>query len=429
MHCTRKSEGNVTGRRLPAIRTALAIALVGASGLWAGAAQAASISSIYGVKLSIGASAQGQRNSRLFQINAATNTVNSIVVARLGGATVYLDGLAISSTGDLYGFVADNAAGTGNVDGLTPPATPAQAPNNYRSRLVSVDPATGTLTAVGAQRTGAVHSGAAFNLADQLWALNHYATTLERIDPATGTVLQTVPVTLPAGGAWPNTLTADLAFDVDDTAFLALGADIYRVDLATGNATLVVNRPADGYLALGFYRNNEVWSIEANGLDDVRYAASGDVSAWTAVPGLGDLSTTVGNANSGAMDFASVPNRVTATPDAYALDVNSPGITLNPLARASNVRNWPMTLNVLTGPTQGTLDTSGTLPVYIPAPNYVGPDSFTYQACTLPTGTCATTTVSLTVRAAPVAVPTLGTAGLASMALWMAWLGRRRRRH
>ena len=252
MHYTRTSEGGSANRRPFFTHTALAIALASTCGLWAGAAQAASVSSIYGVKLSIGTSTQGQRNARLFQIDAATNTVNSVVVARLGGAAVYLDGLAISSAGDLYGFVMDNAAGTGNVDGLTPPATPAQTPANYRSQLVSVDPASGTLTAVGAQRTGAVHSSAAFNLADQLWALNHYAMALERIDVASGAVLQTLPIALPAGRAWSNTLTADLAFDVDDTAFLVLGPDAYRVDMATGTATLVANRAGEGYLALGF---------------------------------------------------------------------------------------------------------------------------------------------------------------------------------
>lgn len=90
------------------------------------------------------------------------------------------------------------------------------------------------------------------------------------------------------------------------------------------------------------------------------------------------------------------PQPPDAVDDSAATDKNTP-VNIDVLANDSDPNGDPLTVQNVSDPPNGTVVNNGTSVTYDPDPNFVGTDSFTYQACD-PGGLCDTATVTVTVR-------------------------------
>lgn len=413
---------------LPTISRLRALILAVGLGLLGTAAQA----QVYGLKARGDGSGQF-RNSVLFTVTPATptpvtGTLNAVTTApvTLGGSGVLADGLAINSRLELFAYVNSDLSFT---------------PSGSTAQLVSLDKATGVATAIGGPLGNAWITGAAFDMNDRLWVLSWQSGPVQQlmqIDPATGSVVGS-PVNL-TGVNLVNAPAADIAFDLGNNAYLSTGNSIapappsvYSLNVATGAATalhtfptgLVSNSVGAVVNGMAFFRNEETWFAQSTGIDRVIYAP-GIASLASAHNIVTDLTTDTGIANSGSVDLAARPNRVTADDDAATTPLDTPvtiavlgndkefwsalGVNLSVDAAGTlPINTWP-----LTTANGGTVTPSGGGLLYTPASGFTGTDTFTYRAVATD-GSWAEATVTVTVlaRATLAAQPDSGTVGQA----------------
>jgi hypothetical protein len=407
---------------------------------------AAAQAQVYGLKTAqAGNGTSANRNTVLFTVTPTVapplpaNTVyNATVVApvTLGGVGVLADGLAIDSNDALFAYVNENNSYT---------------PTNGGSQLVRLDKATGVATAVGAPLPDSSVGGAAFDMNDRLWVFEWIGHRLLQIDPADGSIVSSVPVT---GITLANAYWVDIAFDIDNNAWFSTNvaaATLYSLDTATGVVTpfytfpnsLVSNGSAPGVLGMAFYRNEEAWFAQGSSIDRVVYAPAMDAlaGAWNAVV---NLTTDTGIANSGPMDLAARPNRVTAQDNQATTPVDTP-VTIAILNNDQDFWNPPgVNISVDGGNTRtnntwsqttangGTaaLNLDGTV-TYTPASGFIGTDTFTYRVLA-DDGSWDEATVTVIIRAQTpdTPVPTLNPFALMLLVLTLMGLaaGMRRKR-
>ncbi|MES2789344.1 MAG: Ig-like domain-containing protein [Planctomycetota bacterium] len=158
----------------------------------------------------------------------------------------------------------------------------------------------------------------------------------------------------------------------------------------------VVSNPSNGTLTLN-PNGSFTYSPAANfhGTDTFTYRANDG----TADSNLATVTIIVNSVNDAPV----------GGPDSYITDEDTPLVIAAPgvLANDTDIENDPLTADFYTQPAHGTviLNLDGSF-TYTPAPNYHGPDSFTYQAFDA-NATSADVTVSITVNSvndAPVAV-------------------------
>ena len=132
---------------------------------------------------------------------------------------------------------------------------------------------------------------------------------------------------------------------------------------------ILVTPPTYGTLTLS--TNGSFLYVPAtnfNGSDSFTYVANDGTTS--SAPAIVTLTVT-------AVNDAPVANPDSySTPEDTTLTVNAPGVLVND----TDVDNNPLTVSVVTPPIHGTLtlNTNGSF-TYVPATNYNGPDSFTYQ--------------------------------------------------
>ncbi len=140
-------------------------------------------------------------------------------------------------------------------------------------------------------------------------------------------------------------------------------------------------------------------------------AVSGNVFTYVPTPGFygaDSFTFTASNANgtSGPATVSvtvAIPPAPTVAAASITVPYNSSGTALDLTSKITGVAT---SMAIATNPSHGAVTTSGNVVTYVPATDYIGPDSFTYTA-TGPGGTSAPATVAVTVvaPAAPVVAP------------------------
>jgi hypothetical protein len=134
--------------------------------------------------------------------------------------------------------------------------------------------------------------GAAFDASDRLWVVDTQQDQLLRIDPNSGGILQSIPITLGGNRFDLHAVGTDIAFDIYGKAYICdyitqspYGTKFYRLDMATGAATLLhtdqVVVPGCGggsagpaVVGMAFSRAappDRLFVAENNGCDDIWY--------------------------------------------------------------------------------------------------------------------------------------------------------------
>jgi VCBS repeat-containing protein len=196
----------------------------------------------------------------------------------------------------------------------------------------------------------------------------------------------------------PPTASDDSYAITEDTTLVLFGPAVLANDTDTDAqplTALLVTGPSHGTLTLN-PNGGFTYSPAANysGPDSFTYRASNGTSQSN----VATVSLTVNGVNDAPV---AVGNSYSTNEDAQ-LVVSVPGV----LGNDSDADGNPLTALLVTGPAHGTLvlDTDGEF-TYTPAPNYNGPDSFTYRVSD-GTLTSGAVTVSLSVTSindAPVA--------------------------
>jgi hypothetical protein len=406
------------------------------AGLVCTAAQA----QVYGLKVPSGS---GTPRTALFTIVPPDQPVTTpfnvppAVLIKLGGNDVVVSGLAINGSNELFAYVVN-------------PTTPA--PTGTTAQLVGLDKTTGVATAIGAALQDTWVSGAAFDMNNHLWILTYDGTanTLQQIDSTNG--MPQGPAITVSGLPSAGNGNTDIAFDVDNNAYLSGLGSIFSLDMATGAAVAVKTLPnsltsdgsTPGFDGMAFYRNGEVWFTQGTMVDRIVYAPAINAPVGDFFNAVTDLSTDTGIPNSGWQDLAARPNRVIANNDSASTPPNTP-VTINILGNDKDV--WhaagvglsvdhDAVLPISTwGKTTAhggtvTLNASGTV-TYTPAAGFTGTDTFTYRVLA-DDGSWAEATVTVLVgtsATAAAAVPTLNQWALALLAamVGLAALGFKRR--
>ncbi|MPV85589.1 NHL repeat-containing protein [Ostreibacterium oceani] len=255
----------------------------------------------YAVKTALTNPTTAAQNSVLITIDDSALPLTVSTATRItlsgSGATVFLDGLALTTAGQLFGFV--NAS----LVLENPPATAT-------SQLVRIDPVTAIATPIGSPIAAASINGAAFDRSGRLYAINVVDQNLMELDPATGAVLSSLP--LPASLTPTDMRDSDLAFDLNNNAYIAeRSVGIYPLDVATGTLGAVVPGLIDAYNGLAFLNGNVGVYLEETAADEIGVFCGindpillGPKLNLSAPP----VSTLVGNA--GPMDLAGMPTSV-----------------------------------------------------------------------------------------------------------------------
>jgi sugar lactone lactonase YvrE len=420
-------------------------------------AAASAQAQIYGLKTSEINSDEQYQDSVLFTIApspskpfpiAAGEKLNGNVSAKpitLGGNPVWADGLAINSKGDLFAYI--HSKGAFNQSWM--PGT---------AQLVSIEK-DGTAKVIDSTPLpGAWISAAAFDMNDNLWIVNNVDRKLMRIDPANGEVQDTRDVQ--GVSIMSRVELLDIAFDIDNNAYLSLGQNIYSLNVTSGavNPTALQTFPpvlttggSVNVNGMAFYRNGEVWFSQALGDNRIAYSADPSVpfvgsdpvvATDTVYNVVDDLTADVQNGgysqagHSGTMDLAARPNRVTAKDDSVSALLNTPLQIPVSSILANDKEHWnALGVNV-------SVDDSGALPIntwpkttanggtvnhdavngvltYTPKAGFLGTDTFDYRAL-VPDGSWAKATVKVSVQAA---VPANNPTALISLALGMVGAG------
>ena len=388
---------------------------------------------VYGLKQS----AATLSDAVLFTITPTTppvtgaSTVTATVSVTLGGAPVSADGLAINGNNELFAYVSNNGDLT--------------IPGDATAQLVSLNKTTGVANLIGAVVLQDVYvTGAAFDMQGRLWILTLdqmtgvARTQLRQINPADGSVIG--PAITVTGAAWNDVSTVDIAFDVDNNAYLSGFRSIFSLDMATGATVAIQTLPysltSDGstpnFGGMAFYRHGEVWLEQSSAVDRIVYAPAVNAPVGDFFNTILDLTAATATVNSGRMDLAARPNRVTASSDSASTPPNTP-VTINVLGNdkdvwhtagtglsvdhsaASPVSTWGKT--TASGGTV-TLNATGTV-TYTPAAGFIGTDTFTYRVLA-DDGSWAEATVTVLVGVSTAAaVPTLHEVGLLLLGLGM----------
>lgn len=194
--------------------------------------------------------------------------------------------------------------------------------------------------------------------------------------PTTSPPTTTPPTTLP-----PPTANPDVASTDEDRATVV---DVTANDTPSGmTLDAITSNPASGQATI-------------TGAGSIRYApAPNDHGTVTfgyracAPSGLCDQSTV-------AVVVNPVNDPPVARPDT-AVTHRGEAVSVDVLSNDSDVDGDTLVVRSVGSPGNGTAVTDGTFVTYMPAPDFVGDDSFTYRACD-PGGLCATTTVAVTVQ-------------------------------
>lgn len=372
------------------------------------------------------------RDTSLIEIASNTFTVTSVARIILGGNQVYLDGLALTSDGRLFGFV------NSEITSVTPTTAAT-------SQLVSIDPTTAVATAIGSPVSSSSVNGAGFDMNNQLYALNAVNGTLVQVSLADGS--HSSPVTI-TGTSISSMYHGDIAFDIDNNAYIVSHNDsVMPLDIVTGVAGTALFPPPldpqgrlDTLNGMAVVDNNSGYYLEGTVYDEVvtigsmSAPSSGGARISLSVP---PTSTLVGNA--GSMDLAGMPNKVYAVNNTSSTEVDTPIIGIDVLSNDSQFLSGSLaetleldTTFTLTLSAGGTATYNGSTINYTPAVGFVGIETITYQVC-VPSGSCTTATVTVTVSVTPTnpttspkAIPTLGTIGIFGMAIMLLGLVRRR---
>lgn len=102
---------------------------------------------LYALKTSNGGSGFARQDTVLVEIDTTTPTIGAVNRILLAGSQVFADGLAMTTSGQLFAFVNSNT-------------TERNPPTTSTAQLVTLDPNTGTATAIGSPISGASISGA-----------------------------------------------------------------------------------------------------------------------------------------------------------------------------------------------------------------------------------------------------------------------------
>ena len=307
----------------------------------------------------------------------------------------------------------------------------AQNPVRQSMTLFTINPLNGSATPVGSFGHGIYLYGLGYDpIADTLYANGYNLfelayfpaySTLYTVDRGTGLATRigfhgvTLGRQLAYGGLAVDPMTQDL---LSIGSVTASASGLYRLDRATGAATLIgifnaypYNPGADGGLAFvppvaePVADSQSLTTPEDTPLaitltgsdpDPLTFSVAGGPSSGT-LTGTPPNLTYTPNANfNGADSFtftvsdgsltsapATVSITVTAVndpPTAYDESVTTAEDTSVSIAlSATDPDSGALTLSIVSGPSHGTLSYSGGL-TYTPAPNYNGPDSFTFKA-------------------------------------------------
>jgi LPXTG-motif cell wall-anchored protein len=256
-------------------------------------------------------------------IPAGTKLHASVVAPiTLNGNGVVADGLAINSKGDLFVYIQSDPN--------------YRKYNNSTAQLALVDKSTGEAQLIGAPigdtSNPAAIAGAAFDMDDHLWAFDVIDDELMKINPD-GTIDSIIKLQgLPAHN--PRIEHGDIAFDIDNNAYLVLGSVVYVLNMTTGNANPIntlssslINHwdplnPASSPPnpnGIAFYRNGEAWIAQPTAIDNIVYSADINAAPLAAHVVVEELSADVFGSltggDSGSMDLAAWPMRTqTAVP-------------------------------------------------------------------------------------------------------------------
>jgi hypothetical protein len=253
---------------------------------------------VYGLKQSTFAAS----DSVLFTITPTTqpvtgaSTVTATVPVTLGGAGVSADGLAINGNNELFAYVINGGD--------------TAIPGDATAKLVSLNKTTGVATLVGSVVLQDVSvAGAAFDMQGHLWIVTYDAATgvpriqLRQIDPADGSMIG--PAITVTGADWSNVSNIDIAFDVDNNAYLSGWRSIFSLDMTTGAVVAIKTPPnsltssggTPGFDGMAFYRNGEVWFAQGAAVDRIVYAPSVNAPVGDFFNTILDLTAATGTLN------------------------------------------------------------------------------------------------------------------------------------
>lgn len=283
-----------------------------------------------------------QAPTTLFHFNEGETSYTQIGQVTLSGADIEADGLAQSPQGNLFAF---RLSGDG-------------------SQLVSLNPTTAVATVISPILAGRDMRGATFLLSGKLIAFDDAATALVGIDPATGTILgQPVPITglIPGAGS-----SGDLTQMPDGSVVFAESTQVYRLDLRTGTAKLLLqdtNNLPDGNLPYccgvacspRATPDNTIFAYEASIDDDVyQYLPSSGFARSVLIRNV------VPAYNAGRGDLAALP---AARVELLNFSVSDTNATLETVCRAG-VWAWVEFTDDLTAPNWQTIPGTMTLIPY-----------------------------------------------------------------
>lgn len=226
--------------------------------------------------------------AHIFQIRSDGSGFGDHGQVLLGTTAIDADGLAWSgvTSSTLYAFRIEHD-------------DPNAGKNGTASQLITLDVSSPTAaSAVGTVLDGRDVRGAAFDSANQLWALDAAMNEILRIDPLTGSILENGSL-LDGGSAIDISTGSDIAFRPDGSAVIANGSDFYSVDLAA--RTLVTMFSDSGFHAGLAYEpmSADLITFEVNGTDDLFRFNAGGAGSFVSTPpfgfnaGRGDLAALV----------------------------------------------------------------------------------------------------------------------------------------
>lgn len=406
------------------IIVAVLAALIGTSGHAA---------ALYALKTSNGGSGLARQDTVLVEIDTTTSTIGAVNRILLAGNQVFADGLAMTTSGQLFAFVNTNT-------------TERNPSSTSTAQLVTLNPGTGEATAVGLPISGASISGAGFDVNNRLYAINVVNKTLIEIDPETATVISSVDI---SALGFIDIREGDIAFDSDNNAYIATNDEytgftgilgIYPIDVATGAAGTAVLISTLNMNGLALVDNNEGYFLEENSRDEIHGIGSIDTAADLGV--AYDLSATPVSGlvtNAGPMDLAAMPNKMFASNDLIGTGLDTPLLGIDVLANdnqllSAAVAEIPVldTTFTLVSAVGGSASYNGNTIDYTPPTGFTGTDVITYQVC-LPSGSCATATLTIEVGvviavSAPKQIPSLTWFGLLGMIGLLGLMARRKSR-
>lgn len=249
--------------------------------------------------------------TRLFSFQENGSLLTDLGTVKLGAVDSDVDALALSPTHGLLAFALEKSGAT-----------------TIGSTLIRINSTTAAATAVGPLLGGRDLRGAVFDQADTLWVLDAASNQVLQINATTGSIVGT-PLGLTLSSA-PFDLSdaADIAVRSDGSFYVVDLATIFRLDIASGELTLVYRdlsvegteggMPFGAALSGATFSSNApqdvLFAYEINGLDDInRYAVE---AAFARTTLLGNIAPTdgAGNFNAGRGDLAAFTPLVGSTP-------------------------------------------------------------------------------------------------------------------